>query len=244
MAFPVSQPPADWSAETLHWGGALSVTRGLRSGTFFRDLALSRNAECYFKHHLGDEFGMRALSFFQWALCVYGAGDHTGKVASAPPCPDPEVAAVLRQQHGCWYLPTLCVDADGLINTWAGGPEDKEEIAFLLSLMRCAQMLFACDNAPIELKISTRRKQREAQALVPWPATIVEDSGWATRQRGNCYREFDRTVKFERPLDAAEVDAFKAKWFATERSPGWGDPNITTADNQTFQLRTAVDSSD
>lgn len=244
MPFPVQNPPADWSAETLHWDGALSVTRGLRGGTFFRDLALTRDTEPFFKHHLGEEFGTRALSFFQWALCVYGAGDHTGKVSTSPSCPDPEVAAVLRQMHGCWYLPTLCVDADGIVHQWVGGPEDKEELAFLLSLMHCAQMLFSCDNAPIELKVSTRRKQEEAQAIVPWPATMVEDSGWTTTRAGNCYREYDRTIKFERPLDSVEVDAFKTKWWATQRSPGCGDPNITSTDNQTFLLRTAVDSSD
>jgi hypothetical protein len=243
MAFPTRPPIKPWSQEAVHWNGTLVVTRGLNEAQeFYRDIALKSGD--YFLETLGAELGQRALNLFQWALCVYGEGDHSGKVSPALPCPDAEVAAVLRQMHGRWYLPTLCVDADGVISQWASGPEDKEEVAFLLSLVGCAGMLYACDNSPIELRVSTRRKQKEAQVLVPWPAAIIEDSAWKTAKTGNCYAEYNRTVKFERVLEPAEVDAFKTKWWATERSPGWADPLITSDDNQTFLLRTAVDSSD
>lgn len=238
-----AQPPTSWTTSHVHWEGCLVVQRSFQDGKFSRiPLLNEEKAEEVFNRLFGPELGARALRLFQWALELYKTNP-LGKIEGSQPCPDPEVKSLLKDLHGNYSLPTLTVDAEYVVNGWVPGEGGREEVAFLLSLVGCAKNLFNWDNSPIELKISTWHKKRVELALLPWPAKIVEDSGWSTKTRGKSYHESIRALKFERVLTREEADQAQLKMTYCEGSQS-GRPLITSGDLQTFQLMHVVDSSD
>lgn len=241
-----------WKKTTEFYDGMLTITKGLdETGKRFGHAQLHDPKPLY--DALGLEMGRRAHVTLAWALATVEFGPNSPfpyEEAGVPEGLIREVRKVEDRFRGTYwqvYLPTLGGDIDGTYTGWYTGPNDDgndPEVAFLLGLISWASGCLYWDNSPPPLRLNTRAKDKAHWEKQPWPAEIVEDSGWKSWEAGRCYWQFTRTLKFERVLSDDEVETFKKKLFATERGPGVGDPYVKTDDNQTFALSGARDSSD
>ena len=240
-----------WSKKNVFLDGVVTVTKGYdeEKGRFAH--AVVHDPKPLYDA-LGPDLGRKAHLVLVWTLTTVEFGERAPFPFEETGLPRDVLKGVreVKEYGGRVYnqilMPTLICDHDGTYTGWCsrGKTVEDPERGFLLGLMQWASGAHYWDNSAPPLRLNTRAKDKSHWEGQPWPAEIIEDSGWSGTQKGRCYHVYDRAIKFERPLTDEEVERFKAKLFATERGPGIGNPYVASEDNQTFRLRGSRDSSD